>query len=65
MFAAMIFSFGYTTFSEWLNIDICEAWTYRYLMPVNPVIYTGLYPVPLRLLMLIAAYHYPVGWHDR
>jgi hypothetical protein len=36
---------GYTVFSEWLNIEIREAWAYRDLMPVVPVINAGLSPL--------------------
>ena len=36
---------GYTIFSEWLNIVIRKAWAYSDLMPVIPIIETGLSPV--------------------
>lgn len=36
---------SYTIFSEWLNIVIREAWAYRDIMPVFPIIDTGLTPV--------------------
>jgi hypothetical protein len=36
---------GYTIFSEWLNIVIRASWAYSGLMPVVPVIRTGLSPL--------------------
>lgn len=36
---------GYTIFSEWLNIVVRAAWEYSELMPVVPVIGTGLSPL--------------------
>ena len=42
---AIALGLGYTFFSEWLNIEVREAWAYRDLMPIIPVIGTGLSPV--------------------
>jgi hypothetical protein len=44
---AMTIGFGvaYTIFSEWLNIVVRETWAYADLMPVVPVIGTGLSPL--------------------
>lgn len=39
------FGVAYTVFSEWLNIVVREAWAYSDLMPVVPVIDTGLSPL--------------------
>ncbi len=39
------FGLAYTIFSEWLNIEIRQAWAYRDLMPVIPLIDAGLSPV--------------------
>jgi hypothetical protein len=36
---------GYTIFSEWLNIVVRASWAYSPLMPVVPVIGTGLSPL--------------------
>jgi hypothetical protein len=36
---------AYTLFSEWLNIEVRQAWTYRDLMPVVPVLDVGLSPI--------------------
>ncbi len=44
-FVAIIFGLGYTLFSEWLNIEVREAWAYRDLMPVIPVVDPGLSPI--------------------
>ena len=35
----------YTLFSEWLNIEVREAWAYRDIMPLVPGIDAGLSPV--------------------
>jgi len=43
--ATVVFGVGYTIISEWLNIDIRQAWAYRDLMPVVPVIGVGLSPM--------------------
>jgi hypothetical protein len=42
---AIAFGLSYTVFSEWLNIEVRAAWAYRDLMPVVPVINTGLSPI--------------------
>jgi hypothetical protein len=42
---AIAIGLGYTVFSEWLNIEVREAWAYRELMPVIPVIDAGLSPI--------------------
>ncbi len=45
--AGLAVGFGvlYTIFSEWLNIVIRKSWAYSDLMPVVPVIDTGLSPL--------------------
>jgi len=43
--ATIAIGLAYTLFSEWLNIEIRAAWAYRDLMPVIPVLDTGLSPV--------------------
>lgn len=42
---AVIFGVGYTVFSEWLNIVVRRSWAYSSLMPVVPVIDTGVSPI--------------------
>ena len=56
--AALTIGLGlfYTVFSEWLNIEVREAWTYRDLMPVVPVIETGLSPLLQWLVIPMAAF---------
>jgi hypothetical protein len=46
---------GYTVFSEWLNIVVRESWAYSDLMPVVPVIETGLSPLLQWLVVPLAA----------
>lgn len=41
---AIALGLAYGVFSEWLNIEIRQSWAYRDLMPVIPVIDTGLSP---------------------
>ena len=43
--ATIVLGVGYTIFSEWLNIEVREAWAYREIMPVIPIIDAGLTPV--------------------
>jgi hypothetical protein len=45
-----------------LNIEIREAWAYRDLMPVIPVIDAGLSPILQWVIIPIAAYTYATGW---
>jgi hypothetical protein len=42
---AVILGIGYTMFSEWLNIEVREAWAYRDIMPVIPLTGAGLTPM--------------------
>lgn len=39
------FAASYTVYSEWLNTSVRHAWAYSDLMPVVPVIGTGLSPL--------------------
>jgi hypothetical protein len=43
--ACLAFGVGYTIFSEWLNINVRGSWAYSDLMPVLPMIGTGLAPL--------------------
>ncbi|NOG73527.1 hypothetical protein HJG45_24485 [Roseicella sp. DB1501] len=47
---------GYTIFSEWLNIVVRQSWAYSELMPVVPVIHTGLSPLLQWLVVPLAAF---------
>ena len=53
---AIAFGLSYTVFSEWLNIEVREAWAYRDVMPVVPVIKTGLSPLLQWLVIPMAAF---------
>ncbi|HEX9857103.1 MAG TPA: hypothetical protein VGA75_02025 [Paracoccaceae bacterium] len=64
--ATVAFGVGYTIFSEWLNIEVRQAWAYRDLMPVIPVIGTGLSPVLQWIVIPTAAYFWAIGrWPAR
>lgn len=43
--ASLMLGVGYTIFSEWLNVNVRQSWTYSDLMPVVPIIGTGLAPL--------------------
>ena len=43
--ATILLALIYTVFSEWLNTEVRESWTYREAMPRLPVLGTGLTPV--------------------
>lgn len=60
--ATILFGVGYTIFSEWLNIEVREAWAYRDLMPVIPLIDAGLSPVLQWVVIPTAAYTHAIGW---
>lgn len=45
MLTTVVLGVGYTIFSEWLNIVVRANWGYSSLMPVVPLIKTGLSPL--------------------
>ncbi len=47
---------AYTIFSEWLNIEVREAWAYRELMPVIPLLDAGLSPVLQWIIVPLAGF---------
>ena len=53
--ATVLTGLGYTVFSEWLNIEVREAWAYSDLMPVIPVIGAGLSPIAQWIVLPIIA----------
>ncbi len=57
--AALTIGFGvaYTIFSEWLNITVRETWAYSDLMPVVPIINTGLSPLLQWVVVPLLALH--------
>ena len=54
----ILLALGYTVFSEWLNTEIRESWTYREAMPRLPVLGTGLTPVLQWFVVPVLAF----GW---
>ncbi|MDZ3836176.1 MAG: hypothetical protein U0S49_02245 [Rhodospirillales bacterium] len=49
---------GYTVFSEWLNIEVRQAWAYRDLMPIIPIIDAGLSPVLQWIVIPLAGFRF-------
>ena len=41
----VVIGIGYTIYSEWLNTSVRLSWSYSELMPIVPVIGTGLSPL--------------------
>lgn len=58
--ATVLTGLGYTVFSEWLNIEVREAWAYSDLMPVIPVIGAGLSPILQWIVLPIFALRWAV-----
>lgn len=56
MALTLAFGLAYTVFSEWLNIEVREAWAYSDLMPVIPVLGAGLSPVLQWIAIPLAAH---------
>jgi hypothetical protein len=54
--ATILIGLGYTIFSEWLNIEVREAWAYRDLMPIIPVIDAGLSPIAQWIVLPVLAF---------
>lgn len=55
------FGLAYTIFSEWLNIEIREAWAYRDLMPIIPVLDAGLSPVLQWIVVPLAGFRFAMA----
>jgi len=55
------FGLAYTIFSEWLNIEIRQAWAYRDLMPVIPVLDAGLSPVLQWMVIPLAGFRFALA----
>ena len=60
LLAAIVFGVCYTVFSEWLNIEVREAWAYREIMPVLPLIDAGLSPILQWIATPLAAWWWAV-----
>ena len=56
LLAVLAFGIGYAIFSEWLNIEVRQAWAYRDIMPVIPAIDAGLSPFLQWLVIPTAGY---------
>ena len=41
----LLLGVGYTIYSEWVNVSVRASWAYSELMPIVPVIGTGLAPL--------------------
>ena len=54
-FEDLLFERG-TVFSEWLNIEVRQAWAYRDAMPVIPVLGAGLSPVLQWIIVPLAGF---------
>lgn len=61
---AITIGLGYTLFSEWLNIEIREVWTYRDLMPVIPVANIGLSPLAQWIVIPALAFWWAGNAHE-
>jgi hypothetical protein len=56
--ATLVFGLGYTVFSEWLNTEVRRSWAYSDLMPVVPVLGTGLSPLMQWIVIPLAAFQW-------
>ena len=45
MVGTLVIGVGYTVYSEWVNTAVRKAWAYSDLMPVVPLLGTGLSPL--------------------
>jgi hypothetical protein len=52
------FGAAYTVFSEWLNVVVRQTWAYSDLMPIVPVIGTGLSPLLQWVAVPLLALHF-------
>ena len=56
-FTTLAVGIGYTIYSEWLNTVVRKSWAYSDLMPVLPLIGTGLSPLLQWTVVPLAAFH--------
>ncbi len=58
--AALTIGFGaaHTVFSEWLNAVVRQTWAYSDLMPIVPVVGTGLSPLLQWVAVPLLALHF-------
>jgi hypothetical protein len=57
----LAFGVGYTTYSEWMNVNVRGSWAYAPAMPTLPVIGTGLSPLLQWVFVPTAALWLAVG----
>jgi len=58
---AVAFGVAYTIFSEWLKIEVREAWAYRDLVPVIPLIDAGPRPILQWIVIPVVGYWWATG----
>ena len=56
MAATIAIGIGYTVYSEWLNTVIRKTWEYSELMPMIPILGTGLSPLMRWLIVPIVGF---------
>jgi hypothetical protein len=64
----LILGVGYTVYSEWLNVSVRGSWSYADMMPVIPLLGTGLTPLLQWIVVPTAALWIAVGrspWRDQ
>lgn len=63
-----ILGVGYTVYSEWLNVNVRGSWSYADMMPVIPILGTGLTPLLQWIVVPTAALWIACGrppWRDQ
>lgn len=66
--ASLALGLGYTIYSEWLNTSVRGSWAYSELMPVVPVLGTGLAPLLQWLVVPVLALWFALArapWLDQ
>jgi len=64
----LVLGVGYTVYSEWLNVSVRGSWSYAEMMPVIPILGTGLTPLLQWLVVPTAALWIAGGrspWRDQ
>ena len=64
----LVIGVAYTVYSEWLNVSVRRSWAYSDLMPVVPVLGTGLAPLLQWLVVPTLAQWVAIGrpsWIDQ
>ena len=54
----VFFGVLYTVYSEWVNIEIRQSWAYSELMPVVPILETGLSPLAQWIVLPIVGLYW-------